>query len=60
MNVTYQQMSACCVDATYNFEAEVKSVLQDFLQAEHSANLLMPTINGHFPQLTESQLRHYT
>ena len=30
----------------FSFEAEVESALQNFVEAEHVANMLMPSINA--------------
>ena len=45
--------------SNFSFEAEVESALQNFVEAEHVANMLMPSINGQMPQINERLFREY-
>lgn len=45
--------------SNFSFEAEVESALQNFVEAEHVANMLMPSINGQMPQITERMFKEY-
>ena len=45
--------------SNFSFEAEVESALQNYVEAEHVANMLMPSINAQIPQITERQFKEY-
>ena len=45
--------------SNFSFEAEVESALQNFVEAEHVANMLMPSINSQMPQITEGKFKEY-
>ena len=45
--------------SNFSFEAEVESALQNFVEAEHVGNMLMPSINVQNPLISERQFREY-
>ena len=43
----------------FKFEEEVENALQSYVECEHVANMLMPSINAVVPHITESQFKDY-
>ena len=45
--------------SNFKFEEEVENALQNYVEAEHVANMLMPSINAQVSHISESQFKDY-